>query len=103
LPYQQVIAPIRAVIEPAERSYLDFQPRLEKAASEAFRQRGPKAAGTLLTAYASDCATRVGAAYSELVDDLMLRFLVGDPEFARPALARISAPTVPRVEPPVAP
>ena len=49
----------------------------------------------LLTAYASDCANHVGFAYSELVDYLLLRHLVGDPEFAHPTPPRIAAPTVP--------
>lgn len=96
LPYQQVLAPIRAMIHPAERRYLDLQPQLEKAAVEIFRKGGPKAAEAWLTAYASDCATHVGAAYSELVDYLMLRFLAGDPELARPTMPRIGAPTVPQ-------
>jgi hypothetical protein len=49
----------------------------------------------LLTDYASDCATSVGFAYSELVDYLMLRYVVGNPEFAPPRLPSIAAPTVP--------
>lgn len=57
-----------------------------------------KAAEALLTAYASDGGAQVGAAYSELVDYLLLRFLVGDPEFAPLVLPRISTPTVPPVE-----
>jgi hypothetical protein len=43
----------------------------------------------------------VGAAYAELVDYLMLRFLVGDPEFARPRLPQIAEPTVPEMSSPV--
>jgi dipeptidase len=95
LPYQIVIPAIRAMIQPAERRYLDLQPQLEKTAVEVFRKGGAKATEAWLTAYAPECATHVGAAYSELVDYLMLRFLVGDPEFARPPLPRIGAPTVP--------
>ena len=87
------------MIKPAEQRYLDIQPDLEQAAVGIFRKQGPKAAEAFLTAYAADCATNVGFAYSELVDYLMLRFLVGDSELARPTLPRIAAPTVPDVEP----
>jgi dipeptidase len=99
LPYQQVIQDVQAMIKPAEQRYLDLQPQLERAAADALRTQGPKAAEALLTAYASDGATHVGSAYSELVDYLMLRFLVGDPEFAKPTPPRIAAPTVPHLEP----
>jgi dipeptidase len=99
LPYQKVIKDVQAMIKPAERRYLDLQSELEQAAVGILRKQGPKAAEAFLTAYASDCATSVGFAYSELVDYLLLRFLVGDPEFAHPTLPRIAAPTVPDVKP----
>ena len=99
LPYQKVIQAVQAVTKPAEESHLIFQPAFEQAAVDLFQKQGPKATEAFLTAYASDCAIRVGSAYSELVDYLMLRFLVGDPEFACPTPPRIGAPTVPRVEP----
>jgi dipeptidase len=98
LPYQKAIQDVQAMINSAEQRYLALQPALEQAAVGIFRQQGPKAVEAFLTAYASDCATNVGFAYSELVDYLMLRFLVGDPEFARPTLPRISAPTVPAAQ-----
>jgi dipeptidase len=99
LPYQKALKDVQAMIKPAEQRYLDLQPDLEQAAVGIFREHGPKAAEAFLTAYASDCATKVRFAYSELVDYLMLRFLVGDPEFARPTPPRIAAPTLPDVEP----
>ena len=99
LPYQKAITAVQTMIKPAEQAYLDFQPALEQAAVDICQKQGPKAAEAFLTAYASDCATRVGFAYSELVDYLMLRFLVGDPEFAPPRPPRIAAPTRPQVEP----
>ena len=99
LPYAKVIQEVRAMIQPAELRYLDLQPELERNAVDIFRKRGPEAAEIFLTNHASDCATHVGTAYVELVDYLMLRFLVADPEFARPTLPRIGAPTVPRLEP----
>jgi dipeptidase len=98
LPYQKVIKDVQAMIRPAEQRYLGLQDNLEKTAVGLLRTHGPKAAEAFLTAYASDCARNVGSAYSELVDYLMLRFLIGDPEFAPPALPRIAAPTVPEVE-----
>jgi dipeptidase len=99
LPYQKVIKEVHAMIKPAEQRSLDLQSDLERTALDLFQKRGSKAAAAFLTGYAADCATHVGAAYSELVDYLMLRYLVGDPEFARPILPRIATPTLPRVEP----
>ena len=95
LPYQPAIKEVQAMIKPAERRYLDLQPALEQAAAELLRSDGRKAAESFLTAYASECAKQVGFAYSELVDYLMLRFLVGSPEFAPPELPRIVRPMVP--------
>lgn len=99
LPYQKVIQAVQAMIQPAEQRYLELQPALERAAADLGQKQGPKAAEAFLTAYASDCATQVGFAYAELADYLMLRFLVGDPEFARPAPPRIAAPTIPSIPP----
>ena len=98
LPYQKVIKDVQTVIKPAEQRYLDFQSVVERAAVDVFRKEGPQAAEAFLTAYACDCAAHVGSAYAELVDYLMLRYLVGDPVFARPTLPRIAAPTLPDVE-----
>jgi dipeptidase len=98
LHYQKVIPEVQAMIKPAEQRYLELQTSVEQAAVGIFRKQGPKAAEAFLTAYASDCARNVGSAYSELVDYLMLRFLVGDPEFARPTRPRIAAPIVPDLE-----
>jgi dipeptidase len=95
LPYQKAVKDIQAVIKPAEQRYLDFQPGFEQAALGVFRKQGRKAAEAFLTAYASECAAHVGFAYFQLVDYLMLRYLVGDSEFARPILPRITAPSMP--------
>jgi dipeptidase len=100
LPYQKVLPEVQAMIQPAEQAFLALQPGLEQAAADLHRRDGAKAAEAFLTAYAADCTSRVGSAYSELVDHLMLRFLVGDPEFARAVPPRIATPTVP---PPVLP
>lgn len=97
LPYQQTRQDIQAVLQPAEQRYLDLQPDLEQAAIDLFQNRGPKAAEAFLTVYASDCATQAGHAYAELVDCLMLRFLAGDPEFARLPLPRIAPPALPAI------
>lgn len=83
------------MIQPAEQGDLDFQPVFEQAALGVFREKGQQAAEKSLTSYASQCATHVGSAYFELVDYLMLRYLVGDPEFAPPALPRIAPPSMP--------
>ncbi len=83
------------MIKPAERGYLDLQPRVERAAVDIFRKEGPKAVEVFLNSYASDCTKQVGSAYSELVDYLMLQVLVGDREFAHPGPPRVSLTTVP--------
>jgi hypothetical protein len=63
------------------------------------RTKGPKAAETFLTAHALDCTTQAGSACAAPVDDLMYRFLVGDPELGRSAPPRIAAPAVPDASP----
>jgi len=98
LPYRKAIQAVRQMIHPAERSYVEIQPRLEQAALQVMRTKGPKAAEAFLTAYALECTTQVGFAYAALVDDLMYRFLVGDPELGRSAPPRIAAPAVPDAE-----
>ncbi len=99
LPYPPAMKEVQAMIRPAEQRYLALQPGIERAAGDLFLKNGPKAAEAFLNAYAADCARQVGFAYSELVDYLMLRFLVGDPEFARPTPPRVAAPTVPDLAP----
>jgi dipeptidase len=94
LPYQKTIQDIQAVIKPAEQRYFDLQAGLEQAALGVFRKRGLKETEAFLTVYASDCAKNVGFAYYDLVDYLMLRYLVSDPEFARPILPKIATPKV---------
>lgn len=98
LPYRKAIQAVRQMIHPAERSYVEIQPRLEQAALQVMRTKGPKAAEAFLTAYALDCTSQVGSAYAALVDDLMYRFLVGDPELGRSAPPRIAALAVPDAE-----
>jgi dipeptidase len=99
LGYQPARRDIERVIVPAEARYLDFQPRVEREAAHIFRQRGPRAAESFLTDYARQCAEQVGAAYGQLVDYLLLRYLVGAAEFAEPRLPRIAAPALPHPVP----
>jgi len=101
LRYQEAIQDIQHMIRPAEEKYVNLQPEIEKAAVRILQQHGPPAAASFVTAYASHCASNVGIAYSQLVDYLMLRYLVGDPEFAPPALPRIAAPALPDLELPL--
>ena len=92
--YRDAIRDIQQVSRPAEETYLHIQGELERAAAQIFHQHGANAVEAFLTDYARQCASHVGSAYVELVDYLMLRYLVGDTEFARPTLPRIAAPTV---------
>jgi dipeptidase len=94
LPYQKAVKDVQAMIKPAEQRYLDQQADLEQTAVGLLQKNGSKAAESFLTSYALDCTRNVGLAYFELVDYLMLRYLVGDPEFARPTFPRISVPAV---------
>lgn len=95
LPWQKVIKDVEAMIQPAEQRFIDVQSDVEKAAQRLLTERGSKAAEVFLTDYAAASAKNVGSAYSELVDYLMLKYLVGDPEFAPPALPSIAAPQLP--------
>jgi dipeptidase len=95
LPYQRVINEVKATVKPAEKAFFDLQPEVEKKAASVWRSNDPKAAEAFLTAYTSICAKDVGNAYSELVDYLMLKFLVGDPEFAQRAAPRVRPPILP--------
>jgi len=49
----------------------------------------------LLTEYAQRCITQVEYAYNELVDYLMLQYLLGYGEVSAPTLPRIAAPETP--------
>jgi dipeptidase len=95
LAHQETIKEVQAIIKPAEQGYFALQPKLEENAVEIFENEGAQAAEAFLTSYAADCAGKAGSAYAEMVDYLMLRFLVGDPEFARPSRPRIGAATLP--------
>jgi len=98
LPYRETLQAVQQMIRPAERHYLELQPSLEQAALQVLRAKGAEAAEAFLTAYAFACTTQVGSAYAALVDDLMYRFLVGDPALGRSAPPRIAAPAVPDAE-----
>jgi dipeptidase len=92
--YQAAIRDVRRMIEPAEQRSLALQAELESAAVNLFREKGTGAAEAFLTDYAMAGAVGVGSAHSELVDYLLLQYLVGDPEFAAPDLPRIFSPTI---------
>jgi dipeptidase len=97
LRYQDAIKDVQRVVEPAEVTFLGLQRDVEQAALEAVRQRGQPAAEELLTDYARQCTGHVGSAYHQLVDYLMLQYLVGYGDVAPPPLPRIAAPVVPEV------
>ncbi|MCL4181420.1 MAG: C69 family dipeptidase [Verrucomicrobia bacterium] len=93
--YQAAIRDVRRMIEPAEQRSLSLQAELERTAVGLFREKGAGVAEVFLTDYTVAAAASVGSAYSELVDYLMLKYLMGDPEFAPPELPRIFAPAIP--------
>jgi len=95
LRHQDAIEDIGRVVGPAEERFLGLQADVEKRAAQVLKQHGPRRAEALLNAYARQCTTQVGHAYKELVDYLMLQYLVDYEEIASPRLPQIAPPTVP--------
>jgi dipeptidase len=95
LRYQDSTQDVRRVLKPAEETFLGTQADLEEAALRVFEQHGAAATEAFLTDYARLCLSQVGTAYDELVDYLMLQYLVGDKELAPARLPRIAVPAVP--------
>lgn len=98
LNYQDSIQDVENVLKPAEETFFGTQPELEKAATRIFKQQGPAAAEAFLTDYAHLCLSQVDTAYDELVDYLMLKYLIGDKELAPPRLPQIIVPPVPATQ-----
>ncbi len=94
LRYQDAIKDVQKVLGPAEKAYLARQPVVERSARRVFQERGAEALEAFLTDHARRCTTRVGAAYHDLVDSLMLKYLMGDKEFAPPVLPVVGVPAV---------
>lgn len=95
LRYQDAIEDIRRVFRPAEERFLRLQGEIEKAAARAWKERGPRDAETFLTEYTRQCTTQVGSAYRQLVDYLMLQYLLDYAEIAPPRLPQIAPPAIP--------
>ena len=99
LRYQEAMNDIASVFSTAEEQFFAVQPDVEQAALGVFEDGGTEGVGRYLNAYARQCTTNVGRAYHELVDYLMLRYLIGDQEFAPPVLPQVATPVVPKVPP----
>jgi dipeptidase len=97
LRYQETIADIRQVFGPAEERFLRTQADVEKTAARAQEKRGPQGLTTFLNEYTQRYMTQVGHAYDELVDYLMLQYLVDYREVAPSSLPQIAPPAVPDV------
>jgi len=95
LRYQETLADIRRVFGPAEERFLRLQADVDKAAARALEKRGPQGVATFLNEYAQQCMIQVGHAYHELVDYLMLQYLVDYREIAPSQLPQIAPPAVP--------
>jgi dipeptidase len=95
LRYQDAVREIERIVRPAEARFLDLQPRLEEAAVSVFKSGGRQAAERLLNEYARQCTTRVARAYNELVDYLMLQYLVDFGGVSSPTPPRIGTPAIP--------
>ncbi len=72
-----------------------MQPLLEQAATEVSANSGARAAGAMAAEYTRRCMKQVGCAYHELVDYLILQYLVGDADVAPPSLPAIAVPAIP--------
>ncbi len=95
LKYQDSIQDVQHVLKPAEESFLTTQPELENAALRIFKQHGPAATEAFLTDHTRLCLSQVDTAYDELVDYLMLKYLIGNKELAPARLPQIIVPPVP--------
>jgi len=95
LRYQDAVRDIQRVIRPAEGRFLRLQPQLEKAAAEVLANAGARAAGAFVAEYTQCCMKQVGYAYHELVDYLMLQYLLVDADVAPPDLPIVAAPVIP--------
>jgi dipeptidase len=98
LRYQDALKDVHGVLRPAEEMFLERQARFENAAIRVLEKRGREGAEALLTEDARGCTTGVGSAYRDLVDYLMLKYLVGNEEFAVPVLPKIAIPAAPSAE-----
>lgn len=98
LRYQEAIQDVRRVLDPAEARFLATQPDVEKAAADIFENHGRRRAEAFLTACARQGMTKVGYAYDELVDYLMLQYLVDQPELAPPNLPQVGALDMSEIE-----
>jgi dipeptidase len=95
LGYQEAIQEVRRMIAPAEKGFLAQQVEVERTAVRLLQTDGPARMERFLSDYARQCATQVGFAYGELVDDLMLRHLVGYAEVMPSVLPTIAVPSIP--------
>lgn len=95
LKYQEAIRDVESVFRPAEEKFLALQPSLENAAVEVFRKHGIDETEELLTAYTNAGLENVHAAYRELVDYLMFRYLYSYSATAPRTLPKVAAPRIP--------
>jgi len=95
LRYQDAIKDIQKVFKPSEERFLRAQPALEKAAADVFKKEGLRGTEAFLTQYTRHCLKQVGYACHELVDYLMLQYLLGYADVAPPRLPVVAAPLVP--------
>ncbi len=90
--YQDAIRDVQRVFQPAEQMLLARQAEFEQAAVDIFERQGKQQVEQWLTNACGSDMSQVEAAYNQLVDYLMLRYLVGDTEFAAPSLPQIVVP-----------
>ena len=98
LRYQEAIADVRAVFQPAEARFRALQPDVEAGARRVGERHGEEVARRFVTDYCRACMERIDVAYGELVDVLMFRHLYSYPEAAPPSLPRIGEPKIPAME-----
>jgi dipeptidase len=95
LRYQDAIADVRAVFQPAEARFRALQQEVETTARRVVERQGEEAAQRFVTDYCRACMERIDRAYDQLVDCLMFRYLYSYSEAAPPSLPRIEVPEIP--------
>ncbi len=98
LQYQSAVQDIKNVFQSAEENFFAMQADFEKKAFSVYGKKSHENVETLINEYARRCLTQVGYAYHELVDYLMIRYLLDNADIAPPQLPAIDASVIPDQE-----
>jgi dipeptidase len=93
--YQEAIADVRKVFQPAEERFLSLQGEFEEAAVRVFRNHGQARGEQFVAAYSNSCLGKVDEAYGELAEFLTFKYLYGYAQVAPPRLPKVGGVAVP--------